>query len=263
MKKIFLKFTPVFIFLLTVNNVFASSIDVLKVTREKKYQIPILVYHSFGPAHSKKETSVQAHYRITASVFDEQMKYLLKNEYHPISFTTYLDSFKNNIKLPDKAIVLTFDDGWVSQYKYAVPILEKFKFTGTFFIITNYTNNNYKAYMNWDNLKDLVVHNFDIESHSKSHPVLNKINSKELFEELIGSKKILENKLAIKVNAVAYPDYAQNEIVREAVKSAGYTGARDGNASFNNSIDYIYQLKSQEVVNNPNPFSNKRMPDLP
>jgi peptidoglycan/xylan/chitin deacetylase (PgdA/CDA1 family) len=112
-------------------------------------------------------------------------------------------------------------------------------------------------------LKDLVKYNFDIESHTKTHAILTKANPQKLMNELSGSKKILENKLGIKVTVLAYPSYMQNEIVRKAVKSAGYLGARAGWGNFINSVDYIFQLKSQEAVNNPNPFSSIRLPDLP
>jgi len=117
--------------------------------------------------------------------------------------------------------------------------------------------------MSWDNLKDLVARGFDIESHTKTHPILTRVNAKRLSDELAGSKKILEDKLGIKITTLAFPNYLQNKTVREAVKSAGYLGARAGWGLFKNSIDRIYELKSEEAVNNPNPFSSKRLPDLP
>lgn len=235
------------------------------VKKNTTYQVPIFVfvYHSFGPALVEKESSLQTHYRVTAEKFENQMKYLSDNGYHPISFAAYADSLRKNTKLSDKVVVLSFDDGWKTQYKYAVPILEKYKFTATFFIITDYVNNNYKAYMSWNDLKDLVKNNFDIESHTKTHPILTRLDAKHLADELVGSKKILEDKLGIKVTALAYPNYAQDKAAQAAVKNAGYHSARAGWTSFKNSNDHIYELKSQEAVNNPNPFSNKRLPDLP
>ncbi len=238
---------------------FAASPQILVLAPKRpNYEVPVLVYHSFGPAQSKKETMMQKHYRVTTEIFEKQMKYLSDNGYHPVSFSTYVNSLINYTKLPDKTIVITFDDGWKTQYKYAVPILEKYNFTATFFIISGYVN--YGAYMNFDNLKDLVAHNFEIGSHTKSHVILTKVDQTKLNDELIGSKKTLEDKLGIKVTTLAYPNYMQNDIVRSAVKQAGYEGARAGWAKFKNSALYIYQLKSQEVVNNPNPFSEIRLP---
>ncbi len=223
-------------------------------------EVPILVYHSFGFAKNTKETAVQIHYRVTPDMFEKQMKYLLNNDYHPIAFNVYVDSLKNNTELPSKAVVLSFDDGWKTQYTYAVPILEKYNFTATFFIVTSYVGG--RSYMNWNELKDLVAHNFDIGSHTKTHAMLTKIDSKRLANELKKSKKILEEKLNIKITTLAYPYYAQNIVVRDAVKSALYNGARGGWVKFRNSLDHIYELKAQEVVNNPNPFLNKRLPDF-
>jgi len=252
MKNILLKIFIVILFLAPVAKVLAVSV----------YEVPILVYHSIGPMHGKKESAMQAHYRVTTENFEKQMKYLSDNGYHPVSFATYVKSLNNYvIKLPEKAVVLTFDDGWKSQYQYAVPILEKYKFTATFFIISSYAN--YGAYMNWADLKDLVAHNFDIESHTKTHTILTKLDSKKLTVELVDSKKTLEDKLGIKVRTIAYPNYAQNQAVRDATRLAGYEGARAGWVKFKNSLDHIYELKSQEVVSNPNPFLDKRLPDLP
>ncbi|MCE9585230.1 polysaccharide deacetylase family protein [Candidatus Nomurabacteria bacterium] len=246
-------FLIIFIFCFSFLNASAKEI-------KKPYNVPILVYHSFGPAHSKKESAMQKHYRVTEKVFEQQMKYLSDNGYHPITFYSYINSLKNNTELPEKAVILTFDDGWKTQYTYAVPILEKYHFTGTFFIISKNTNG---SYMNWDNLKDLTTKGFEIASHTETHPMLTKLDAVKLKKEVEGSKKTLEDKLGIKVTTLAYPNYMQNETVRSAVKSAGYLGARGGWAKFKNSADHIYELTSQEVVNNPNPFSEKRVPDLP
>lgn len=262
MKNIIKFFLVIFIFSVGSIQIFATP-DSKSSTENATYQVPILVYHSFGPAKSKDENAMQLHYRVTTKVFEEQMAYLSDNGYHPISFASYVSSLQNKIKLPEKSVILTFDDGWFSQYKYAVPILEKYNFTATFFIIASYPDPKNKLYMTWNDLKDLVAHNFDIESHTVTHAMLTKITSKKLVSELSESKKMLEEKLKIKVTTLAYPYYAQNIIVREAVKSAGYVGARAGWVKFANPVDNIYQLKSQEVVNNPNPFSAKRLPDLP
>ncbi|MES2023746.1 MAG: polysaccharide deacetylase family protein [Patescibacteria group bacterium] len=201
---------------------------------------------------------MQKHYRVTASAFENQMKYLSENNYHPISFADYVKSLKNNTVLPEKAVILTFDDGWKTQYTYAVPVLEKYHFTATFFIVTKTIGG---AFMNWDNLKDLVAKGFDIESHTQTHPFLTKVSSDKLKDEVTLSKKTLEEKLGIKVTTIAYPNYLQNQTVRDAVKTAGYDGARGGWAKFKNSTEHIYELTSQEAVNNPNPFLSKRLPD--
>lgn len=205
---------------------------------------------------------MQTNYRVTTENFEKQMQYLKDNDYHPITFKKYVNSFKNYVMvLPSRAVVISFDDGWKNQFDNAVPILEKYNFPATFFIVSDYVN--YKAYMSWDDLKYLATHNFEIGSHTKGHQMLTKVDSNLLVYELSESKKILEEKLGLKITTLAYPNYKENEIVHNSVKSVGYFGARGGWGNFKNDIDHIYELKSQEVVSNPNPFSQKRLPDLP
>lgn len=222
-------------------------------------KVLILTYHSFGPIPAKKETAMQLHYRITADKFDAQMKYLSDHGYKTITFADLVENQLHGKPIPDKAIVLTFDDGWKSQYEYALPILEKYKFTGTFFIITNSTG--MKSYMSVDELKDLHQKGFEIASHTKSHPKLPTLDDAKLSDELIGSKKFLEEKLGITVRTMAYPYYAHDDRVIKAVKAAGYQGARAGWGKFINDPTKIFELKSQEPVSNPDPFAEKRLAD--
>jgi peptidoglycan/xylan/chitin deacetylase (PgdA/CDA1 family) len=199
---------------------------------------------------------MQKQYHVFPENFEAQMQYLKDNGYTPISLATLDDHLINGTAIPNKSVVLTFDDGWKNQYEYAYPILKKFKFTGTFFIITGIVGKG-GGYMTWDQIKDLQANGFDIESHSVTHPFLAKIkDSKKLEQELVDSKKTLEIKLGVPVTAIAYPYYNYNAIVEAAVKKAGYTAARAGWVKGINSKDSIYYLKSQESVNNQNPFSS-------
>ncbi len=222
-------------------------------------KIPILTYHSFGPKPEQKEGAMQLHYRITAEKFEAQMKYLADKGYATITFADLVENQLNGKPIPDHAIVLTFDDGWKSQYEYAVPILEKYKFTGTFFIITNSTGA--KSYMSVDELKDLNSKGFEIASHTKTHPKLVTLDDVKLADELQGSKKALEDKLGITITTMAYPYYGHDDRVMKAVQAAGYHGARAGWGKFSNDTAHLFEFKSQESVNNPDPFADKRILD--
>ncbi len=220
-------------------------------------KIPILTYHSFGPKPDFKENKTQLQYRVTAAMFESQMKALVDKGYHTITFADLVDNQLNGKPLPEKSVVLTFDDGWKSQYDLAVPILEKYNLTGTFFIITNSTGT--KAYMSVDELKDLHAKGFEIASHTKSHPRLPTLDDTKLLEELQGSKNVLEDKLGITVKTLAYPYYAHDARVMQAVQDVGYLGARAGWGGFKNDATHLFNMVSQESVNNPDPFASKRI----
>jgi peptidoglycan/xylan/chitin deacetylase (PgdA/CDA1 family) len=222
-------------------------------------KVPILTYHSFGPAPINKEGASQLHYRVTATAFEAQMKYLSDNNYHPITFADLVENQLIGTPIPDHAVVLTFDDGWKNQYEYALPILEKYNFTATFFIITNSIDA--KSYMSVNELKDLYSKGFEIASHTKSHPKLTLLDDAKLSLELEGSKKVLEEKIGIVVKTIAYPYYLHDARVMQAVDDAGYIGARGGWGKFKNDKIHLFEFVSQESVNNPNPFASKRLAD--
>ena len=220
-------------------------------------KIPILTYHSFGPKPAFKENKTQLQYRVTVAMFESHMKYLADKGYATITFADLVENQISGKPLPKNPVVITFDDGWKSQYEFAVPILEKYKFTATFFIITNSIGA--KAYMTVDELKDLHTKGFEIASHTKSHPKLPSLDDVKLVEELQGSKKDLEGRVGITVKTLAYPYYAYDDRVMKAVQDAGYLGARAGWGSFKNGSDRLFEMVSQESVNNPNPFASTRV----
>lgn len=227
-----------------------------KVTVPITTKIPILTYHTIAPKPPHKESQLQLHYRVTPEIFEQQMKYLADQNYQPITFDHLVRHVTYGDPVPEKSVVITFDDGWKNQYQYAVPLLKKYGFTATFFIVFDYRTS---GYMTWEELSDLVDSGFEIASHTKSHQKLSALTSQELLDqELLVSKTTLEEKLGITVTTIAYPYYSHNEHVRDAVAQAGYLGARAGWGSFTNSTDHVFEMVSQEVVNNAHPFASTR-----
>lgn len=216
--------------------------------------VPILVYHRFGtpPPHASK---MQVHYFVSPENFAKQMQYLKDHGYTTITFNTLVDHYLNGTAIPSKSIVLTFDDGWRSQYEDAVPILKQFGFTGSFYIITSYET--YPAYMTWDMIKDLDKSKFEIGSHTVHHLNLAKIDLAKANTEVTDSKKTLETELGHPITTFVYPEYGNNAAVQQLLKNAGYLGARAGWTKTANSKDTIFDLKSQEAVDSPNPFASK------
>lgn len=215
----------------------------------------ILVYHSVEPKTDKKQTRLQKQYHVFPETFRAQMQYLKDNGYVPIPMKMYQRYLEQGIEIPKKSVVLTFDDGWKNQYQYAYPILKEFGYPATFYIITSAVGG--VSYVTWDEIKEMMQSGMDIQSHTKTHANLAKVDPKKALEELVDSKKVLEEKLGRKITMVAYPYYSQNEAVHALVEQAGYKLARGGWAKAKNSTDTRFMLKSQESVNSKNPFSSK------
>ena len=219
-------------------------------------KIPVLVYHSVAPAPAGAEGPMNRHYRVSPDNFDRQMKYLADNGYYPIRFDTYADYLLHDIPIPEKPIVITFDDGLENQYAYAAPVLKKYGFTATFFVYPGVTG--HKRFMTESEIKELSDAGHEIASHTYIHENLPKLTDPAIIHrELLTSKELLEKMTGKPVTTIAYPFYAENEAARGWVRDAGYVAARAGWQPFENSADEIFHLKAQEVVDTANPFAKK------
>ena len=175
--------------------------------------VPILYYHSVM-LESGNEL------RMPPEQFEAQMAYLKDKGYQSVSLEQLYQALYKGGTLPEKPVVITFDDGYVDNYTTAYPILKKHGFTGTVFMVTSYING--KGFMAWPQLKELVANGWEIEGHTAKHPYLTKIDPATILSELRAPKELLEKELGQPVNFLAYPFGALNDNVVKTVKDAGY-----------------------------------------
>jgi peptidoglycan/xylan/chitin deacetylase (PgdA/CDA1 family) len=131
----------------------------------------------------------------------------------------------------NKVIMIGFDDGWKSQITYAKPILDKYGFKASFFVVCNYANSGDISRMNWQDIATLEKDGMDIESHSMTHPPnLNTLNKKELDYEIGGSKQCLASH-RYNSTIFAYPhDSGSNDIAVVRTVAKYYNIGRPGMA---------------------------------
>lgn len=191
---------------------------------------PILMYHHIA------DRPKQEPYYVSPQVFEQQMKWLKDNGYQVISFDQFYAGIKNPGSLPAKPVVITFDDGDADQYNNAFPVLKKYGYTATFYIVTGQVGA--RDYMSWSQLTDLVKSGMSIEAHSVTHPNLAHLRTSKIDEELRDSKKTLEDKLGIKVIYMAYPGGSFDGRVIASAQRNGYLSAVDTIHSVYHSFKY-------------------------
>ncbi|RRJ82533.1 polysaccharide deacetylase family protein [Aestuariirhabdus litorea] len=198
---------------------------------------PILMYHFIGDP----EDPADSPYFVSSEKFDEQMKRLKKRGFKSISLGHLFNHLYRDEALPDKSVVITFDDGHLSFYEKAMPVLEKYDLTATNFIITERAGK--KNFMTWEQINRAKLKGFSIESHSVTHRVLTKINRSEVVNEALVSKKTIEKKLNSDVRFFCYRGGHYNEEIKSIVESCGYDASVCSRYGVNNSSTDRYELK--------------------
>lgn len=119
--------------------------------------------------------------------------------------------------LPEKALLITFDDGYADNYNYAYPVLREEQVPGTFFVVSSTIGKDNR--MTVAQLQEMQANGMKIGSHTANHENLAELSAKEIDSELRTSKEALEKILGKPVCAVAYPAGKVNETVVDKAKS--------------------------------------------
>lgn len=184
----------------------------------------ILLYHDIdtpGNPTEKKDLATRETV-VRLEEFESHMKYLASEGYRVLSVKQYLDEQKGGNDR-DKDIVLTFDDGHISNFQFALPVLRQYSFSATFFIITNNISKPY--YMGEQEIKELLDCNMEIGSHGLTHSYLTELSHEEIQREVTESRNILEAGIGRPIEVFAYPGGHFNQMVVQCVKTAGYRAA--------------------------------------
>ncbi len=218
---------------------------------EKSVYLPILMYHHIQevPKNASKEWM---DLNVESDVFREQMSYLYNNGYNPITFENLLSFIEEGRSIPEKSLIITFDDGWRNQYSNAFPVLKEYNFPATFFIVIEQTGGN--LFVSWSEIIEMVNSGMEIGSHTLTHPNLTTISGARLQRELEESKLILESKLGKDILSFSYPYGAFDARVLLATKNAGYDVARTVNYCLEQNLNELYNLCTIQVKNNLNQF---------
>jgi peptidoglycan/xylan/chitin deacetylase (PgdA/CDA1 family) len=185
--------------------------------------VSVLVYHSIAP-HHPGQTLEQRVMDVDPAAFRDQMQYLAEEKYNVVPFSDIVDAVASHKTLPPHTVALTFDDGWKTQYDFAVPILRQLHFPATFFVATDEIESG-PAFMTWDDLKKLKQMGMTIAAHSRTHPDLTD-KGVPLSAEIDGSKQDIERYLGFTPDLFAYPYGAYDAKVVSVVRAAGFRGAR-------------------------------------
>jgi len=198
----------------------------------KATSIPVLAYHNFMTNKDKLVYTPNDKYTISIESFEQQLKYLYDNGYHTIDYISLYKWLNGEIELDNKSFMITIDDGNISAYHLATPLIEKYNFSAIIFVITGRLkehSNTYDpastAFFGDDILTDIENNhkNIILGSHSTYlHAAIDGKNPMEVlsYDELL--RDLSNSQQRLNTEVFAYPFGMYNDNYLNAAKNAGF-----------------------------------------
>lgn len=246
-----------FLYFSNLNNALPVSTP---VSTSPSVRLPIIMYHQV-----LKNKNSLGKYIISPIEFEEDVKYLIKEGYTTVDVQDLIDFEYNKKNLPEKPIMLTFDDGYLSNYTYIVPILEKYQVKAVISIVGEYVDKSSKdqytnPYLNWKQVKELVESPYvEIQNHTYAmHDIEDRKGCSiiegeafdkykmEILEDIGYFQVLIENKTGYTPTAFTYPyGYICKEI-KDILKEIGFVSTfscKEGVNLLSGNKDELYELK--------------------
>ncbi len=206
-------------------------------------KIPILMYHYIRDYQNPKD-QLGTNLSVAPATFERQLSALKTAGYTTITFNEL------NQPLPNKPIILTFDDGYADAYSAALPALQAQQMKGVFYIVTHFINT--PRYVTGDEVKALDQAGMEIGSHTLTHHDLSKLSQSQQQVEISQSKTELEQLLGKPVLAFCYPSGKYTAQTAALTQTAGYTSATTTSPGISLREDisqHPFELKRVRVSN--------------
>ena len=179
-------------------------------------KIPVLYYHSIMNVPGNE-------LRMPPEQFEAQMKYLSVNGYHVLTLDQLHKVLYENGTAPEKPVAITFDDGYSDNFTQAFPIMQKYQFSGTVFMVSSFVNG--QGFLTENQLQQLQAAGWTIGGHTTNHTNLTTVSSDSVIKELKESREFLEGILGQHLKYFAYPFGGYNATIARAIKGDGYVMA--------------------------------------
>lgn len=257
MKKRYLMIILVLVLIIVAVLVILSK---TKKSKNANVKIPILLYHDFVTTVPDSDPD-NFNYINTPQSYEENIKVLLENGYTFISFQELNDANNGKISLPEKPILVTFDDGYASNYEYIFSILKKYNVKVSIFVVTDKIGKEVdgKKYLSWEQCKEMQDSGLvEIFSHSKRHVFYDKLPVRQIRDDVIESYKIIEEKLGsknLKVFAYPYGAYTKETVwtlklngMDMQVYDLGMNYSNDFNKDYIKRMNIPCEMTGTEIV---------------
>lgn len=220
----------------TGKSVFRKALEIMRLQRALRSEgswetleggqgrgCPVLMYHHVGPHRPGTLRGLT----VSGRRFERQIRWLARSGYAGIRPLQWLRAINDDVALPAKPVIITFDDAYADIAEFALPVLLRYGFGGCAFVVTGLVGGTNRwdeaqgigtlRLLNADQIRYWAEKGIEFGAHSRTHAELTTLSREQLIDEVIGSKRELEDILGSSVSSFAYPYGAQNDAVRELV----------------------------------------------
>ncbi|MFB9393962.1 polysaccharide deacetylase family protein [Streptomyces coeruleoprunus] len=185
------------------------------------------MYHAVGHRPAKAAYGLS----VAPEAFAAQMALLAERGCTPLTTAALAEAWRTGKPLPDRPVLITFDDGYEGVHRYALPALAEHGFAATLFVSTGWLRGPYDeggaldTMLDWDQVRELAASGTEIGGHSHTHPELDQVDDGRLRFEALRCREIIAEELGAAPVSFAYPYGYSSRRVRQAVRTAGFAQA--------------------------------------
>jgi peptidoglycan/xylan/chitin deacetylase (PgdA/CDA1 family) len=212
---------------------------------------PVLAYHEI---HSSKKRATPRSLSVSSASFNRQMSVLHALGYNTIDLSELANALAGNNALPSRPIAITFDDGYAGTYEWAFPILRRYGFSATLFLIAedfakNRQPTSGRAFpvLSRQQVNEMISAGFKLGSHSISHPRLTELRDSDARGEMRDSRVMLEDVFGCEVKSFSYPYGDHSPVLTLIAEEVGYSAACSNRFGRNHCSEDRFKLRRLPV----------------
>ncbi|RIK39712.1 MAG: hypothetical protein DCC55_17220 [Chloroflexi bacterium] len=228
---------------------------------ERVTQVPILMYHylSVPPANAD---AIRRDLSVEPTLFDQHLARMKEEGYTTINLYDLVAFLHQGRALPEKPVVITFDDGYRDHYENALPLLLKHGMIATFFVVTDFIDEQRPGYLTWEMVRAMHEAGMSIESHGRNHVSLRGKDSDYLVWQALGSLETIEYELGVRPRFISYPGGEYDRLAVEIFRSANYWGGVTTVQGATHTNDNLFELRRVRIRGTTTPDELARLLEL-
>jgi peptidoglycan/xylan/chitin deacetylase (PgdA/CDA1 family) len=221
-------------------------------------KVPILMYHYLSTPPEDADV-YRRDLSVSPELFAAQLDRILAEGYTTISLDELLLNLTQGAPLPEKPVIITFDDGYRDNYQNAFPLLRERGMTATFFVVTDFIDEQRPNYLTWDMVREMAAAGMSFGSHGRNHVSLRDKDTDYLVWQALGSMETLEYEMGVRPRYVAYPAGDYDEKTIQIFKSAGYWAGLTTIQGATHTTDNLFELRRVRVRGTTTPDDLARL----